>query len=501
MMPSPAELTGYILTDPDARPFPGRIEFRNARIASIQPLSSPPPDRQFMISGLIDSHTHPLELGLERLFTNLETATSIAEVLARLREGVETGRTSGVLFGLNLDPDRLAEHRYPYRAELDSIENDIPVLVYRVDGHSAVVNTAGLALIAPDPLVHPASGLDPETGVLRGRTYEQASRRFKRLLEPNTIHQALSLAAQAAARQGVTTIGALVGSDDLDTAGWRGLLDSLAGLEIHAVPFLQTRRVGLVRRFGLPRIGGCLLVDGSFGSHTAALNHDYTDAPGNNGICYFDDDELSAFIQQAHSNNLQSAVHAIGDRAVDQTVRCHERIKPETHLNPLRHRIEHAELLDPDLAGRIADLGLVLGVQPSFEARWGGPERLYARRLGLRWRRTNPWRDLLDAGVVLAGGSDAPITPINPLAGIRAAIGHPNPEQRVKGDEALAMFTTAAAYSLGIDEETGRLTPGMAADVAVLSDDPRTARDCRVLETWCGGRCLYRRDEATRIRP
>ena len=500
-MPDPAALTGLVLTDPDARPFHGRIGFEDNRIASIRPLDSPSSDPRFIVPGLIDSHTHPLELGLKRLFTSLETATSIADVLARLQDGIETGRASGVLFGLNLNPDQLAEHRYPHRTELDSIESNVPMLVYRVDGHSAVVNTAGLELVQSDLLVHPANGLDPETGVLRGRAYEQASRRFKRLLAPDTIHRALHLAAQAAAEQGVTTIGALVGTDDLDETGWRGILDSLADMEVHAVPFLQTRNVNMVHRFGLPRIGGCLLVDGSFGSHTAALSHDYSDAPDNNGICYFDDDELSVFIQQAHTNDLQTAVHAIGDRAVDQVVRCHERIKPEADMNPLRHRIEHAELLDPDLVRRIANLGLVLGIQPAFEARWGGPERLYARRLGSRWRRTNPWRDLLDAGVVLAGGSDAPITPINPLAGIRAATGHPNQEQRVKGSEALAMFTTAAAYSLGIDQKTGRLAPGMTADVTVLSDDPRTAPDCRVLETWCGGRCLYRRNEEARSRP
>jgi len=116
---------------------------------------------------------------------------------------------------------------------------------------------------------------------------------------------------------------------------------------------------------------------------------------------------------------------------------------------------------------------------------------MYAARLGERWRRTNQLRSLLDAGVPLAGGSDAPITAISPLAGMAAAVNHPNPDQRLNADEALALFTTGAASALRVDDRVGRLAAGMQADFAVLSDDPRTNADCRVIATYRGGQRTY----------
>jgi predicted amidohydrolase YtcJ len=194
-------------------------------------------------------------------------------------------------------------------------------------------------------------------------------------------------------------------------------------------------------------------------------------------------------------------VHAIGDKAVEQVVRCHEQLpgqRPGTgdqgSGNPLRHRIEHAELLSDSLISRIARLNIVLGVQPAFEFEWGGPDRMYALRLGERWRSTNPYRHLLDSGVRLAGGSDAPITPIDPVAGIRAAIERPDPGQTIGGEEALAMFTTAAAFALNREGACGSIEIGKDADVTVLTSDPRTTAPCQVVATIRGGACIYKND-------
>jgi predicted amidohydrolase YtcJ len=163
----------------------------------------------------------------------------------------------------------------------------------------------------------------------------------------------------------------------------------------------------------------------------------------------------------------------------------------------LRHRIEHAELLNDSLIRRISRLGLVLGVQPAFETEWGGRDRMYSKRLGERWRSTNPYRRLLDSGVRLAGGSDAPITPIDPVAGIRAAIERPNPGQTVTGEEALAMFTSVAAFALNGEHACGDIEVGKDADLAVLTSDPRTTAPCRVVATFRGGSCTYKNDTLT----
>lgn len=494
------ELTGKIITEPEAEPFSGRVIVKLSRIVAVEPQAgnAQKPDEPFIVPGFIDAHTHPLELGLVETFANLERCKAVDEVLARVRDRLADGAESGVMMGFNLEPDGLAEKRYPLLSELDLVSPEVPILLYRVDGHSAVLNSAGLRLTLKEEHM-PGIEKDAQgrpTGILHGPAYEQASRIFKSQLEPATILHALGSAGQLAARAGVTTIAALVGSDELNPADWLLLLRCLDRLPVRAVPFLQTRKPELAKRFRMPRVGGCLLIDGSFGSHTAALSEPYSDVADNRGTCYFSDEELSAIIKKAESLKLQTAFHAIGDRAVEQLVRCHERLRTNRDL---RHRIEHAELLlapqSHSLVARIAALGLVLGVQPAFETRWGGPDKLYARRLGERWRCTNPYRSLLDAGIVLAGGSDAPITPIDPIAGIRAAIEHPNHSQRISGTEALAMFTTNAAYSLGLESVTGRIEPGLEADLVVLDADPRNTEVSRVLATYRAGVCIFEKGQ------
>jgi predicted amidohydrolase YtcJ len=336
------------------------------------------------------------------------------------------------------------------------------------------------------------------TGVLRGEAYERASRVFKHRLAPDAVREALHLAGKQAAAKGVTTIGALVGVEDTTDDEWRALLEGLAGCAIGTVPYLQTWNVETPRRFGLKQAGGCLLIDGSFGSRTAALSRPYSDAPGNAGADYVGDDKLLSFLQAAAAAGLQATVHAIGDRAVEQVVRCHEQAADKRQVagdqgpdNRLRHRIEHAELLSDPLICRIASLGLVLGVQPAFEAEWGGPDKMYSLRLGERWRSTNPYRRLLDAGVHLAGGSDAPITPIDPVTGIRAALGHPNAKEAISGEEAVAMFTSEAAFALNQESTCGTIEVGKNADLTVLTSDPRTGTRCEVVATFRGGACIY----------
>lgn len=483
------ELVGRVLATPGAEPVRARVRVMSGRIARFEPLPGPAGSNEpFICPGFIDSHTHPFELGLQELLANLAGAGSVEEALARLHDRLAAGRDAGTMLGFNLDPDRLAENRYPTRDELDTVAPDLPALVYRVDGHSAVANSAGLAMLAAHGVELGPAASD---GVLAGPAYEQASRRFKQRLGPDTIAAAFGLAAGLAARQGVTTLAALVGNDDLSPAGWRALVCALETQPVRMVAWLQTTSPRLAVELGQPRVGGCILIDGSFGSHTAALNEPYADRPGTNGLLYLADRLLEQFLGEADALGLQTMVHAIGDRAVEQVVRVHESLGTGTRGNPLRHRVEHAELLSPELVERLARLKMLLGIQPAFEDRWGGPGRMYAARLGERWRQTNPWRGLLDAGVRLAGGSDAPITPVDPLRGIRAATRHPNPEHRLEPAEALDLFTSAAAHSLGLERKTGRIEPGLEADLVLLDSDPRAETECRVLATVRAGRVIH----------
>jgi len=506
------KLTGQTIVDARARPQPATVVF-DTRIRQVvtrranldasdggPTAAMPPAASAVIVPGLIDSHTHPLETGLQLVFADMRRAGSLADVQQRLRKRREDAKERGMMMGFNLEPDQLREHRYPRREELDEVIPDVPVFIYRVDGHSAVTNTAGLQLVlARWPGVRPP-GLDGDcngrpTGILRGEAYERASRVFKHRLDTETVREALLLAGRQAAAKGVTTIGALVGVEDTTDDEWSALLDGLAACGVGAVPYLQTWDVQVPRRFGLGQAGGCLLIDGSFGSRTAALREPYTDVPGSSGIGYVSDEKLLSFLSAAEESGMQATVHAIGDRAVEQVIRCHEQVAATGPGNPLRHRVEHAELLSEDLVRRIAGLGLVLGVQPAFEAEWGGPDRMYSTRLGSRWRSTNPFRSLLDSGVVLAGGSDAPITPIDPVAGIHAAVDRLNPHQAVTGEEAMEMFTSSAAFALGREATCGSIEVGKDADLAVLTSDPRSSGPCQVVATFRAGNCTFR-DEA-----
>jgi len=486
---SVTELAGLVIPEPPAEPRPAIVKIAEGRIVAVVPADAadrPAVDRRYIVPGFIDCHSHPLETGLALIFPDLAAARTVDEVLARLAAGLTQGLEAGVMLGFNLEPDRLAERRYPTSEELDRATGNVPCLVLRVDGHSGVVNTTGLNLLA-------TVSDSADTGLLRGRTYERAAVAFKRRLNPEIVTEALSLAGRLAASRGITTIGALVGSSEYEERDWAVLLDGLAQMAVRAVPFMQTWQPSLAQRFGQSRVGGCLLIDGSFGSRTAALTEEYADEKGNQGILYQRDETVAGFIRAANQLGLQTAFHAIGDRAVAQVVRCHRQAGTEPG-NPLRHRIEHAELLTPKLIDEIATLGLILCVQPGFEAAWGGPQGMYQRRLGQRWQRTNPYRTLLSAGVKLAAGSDSPVTEFEPVTGIKAAINHPNPRERITPAQALALFTTQAAFALFLENRLGRIAPGMAADLTVLTSDPRLPGECQVVATYRHGQPIYPSD-------
>lgn len=482
---------GLIIVDAQSPPVAGKLIIESGKVAAILP-GPEPKTKTYIAPGFIDAHTHPIETGLGMIYPDFSAARSITEVLEILTSGIARMSDSPVFLGFNLDPDRLKEHRYPYRRELDRILDRVPTLIYRVDGHSAAVNSKALEML-PE-INYPGvefDGAGKPTGVVRSKAYELLSANLKRRLPPEIIQEAINFTAHIALRNGVIALGAMVGSDEYSENEWATLLNALTSAPIKMIPYLQTWNLKVAQQFSLPRIGGCLLIDGSFGSHTAALLEDYADAPGYQGVLYQEDSPIIEFLKQAIKMNLQTAFHAIGDRAVEQIVRCHEQVASAMPRKALRHRIEHAELLSSDLIKRIAAQGLVICVQPAFETTWGGPQGMYAKRLGARWRFTNPYRTLFHNKIVVAGGSDAPITPLDPLRGIYAAMNLPNEAQRITGPEALALFTENAAYSLGIENTTGRLVPGMEANFVVLSSDPREDVHCQILATYYQGKLLF----------
>ncbi|MGB9868014.1 MAG: amidohydrolase [Bacillota bacterium] len=452
-----------------------------------------------VLPGFIDSHTHFVSTGLHMSQLDLSPCTCVGEVLDALRN--VRSEQDRPLRACNFDETRLAERRAPTISELDQACPG-PVAIGRVDGHSCVVNSRMLELCG---LKAGDNGVCLDSkGVPTGVVLSEANNRLRKFLDQmvdeENKRRAIRLAAQVAAKAGITTVCALEGGpghSDKDVE----ILEGMKGeLKLNLVTWFQTTDVNKVVEMGFKRIGGCIMLDGSIGSRTAALREPYSDAPGSWGLLYFDDEELFEFVEKAHLAGLQIAVHAIGDRAIGQILDALERVQLEHPRADARHRIEHFELGDGDQIRKAATLGVVVSAQPAFEAFWGGDQGMYAARLGVeRARGMNQFPTMLLSGITLAFGSDSPITPMDPLLGIRAAVFPSHPHKAIPIGSAIEGFTFGGARAVFQEHFRGTLEPGKAADMVVLTGDPfceaqrgpEALGQIRVAMTFCGGELSF----------
>jgi predicted amidohydrolase YtcJ len=215
----------------------------------------------------------------------------------------------------------------------------------------------------------------------------------------------------------------------------------------------------------------------------------------------YSDDELYQFVEKAHKTGLQISIHAESDRSISQVLWAYQKVLEKYPLKDHRHRIEHFEVPTKKLINRVARLGVALAMQPMFIKVCEGPNLDYYRTLlgDLRVKRTHPFRSILDEGILVSGGSDAPVTRMNPLGGIQACVTHPNNEQRIDVYEAIELFTINGA-KIGFEEELkGSIEAGKLADFVVLSDDPyrvphEKIGNIEVDMTIVGGKVVYEKE-------
>lgn len=450
-----------------------------------------------VLPGLHDAHVHFLSTGLMETDVDLSSASRFDDVLALLESALRDFEGT-ILRAHSFDPDLLPDGRYPTAADLDALSSDVPIYVRRRDGHSSIVNSRAaelLALSADTPGVETEGGRP--TGILRGRAHGLASRRVDAFVSDGEKREAYRRAARRAAERGIAVVHALVGSRDPANRDVEILLDVEDELPVDVVVFAQTEDVDRVAALGLPRIGGCLLLDGSFSSGTAALAEPYADRPGC-GNLYYTDDGLTGFFRRAHARGLQIAVHALGELAIAQAIRC-LRGAAGDEVGGGRHRIEHCELPTADHLDDLARLGVLVSVQPTFELFWGGPGRMYEKRLGsARAARTNPFRTMLARGVKLAGGSDSYVTPMDSLLGIHAAVNRPNESERLDVFDAVSLFTSGASCFSFDEARRGTLEAGKEASFVVLDEDPfevdpATIKDIGVFALYVRGEPVFER--------
>ncbi|WP_049570509.1 amidohydrolase [Streptomyces sp. SBT349] len=448
-------------------------------------------DGALVTPAFTDAHVHTTATGLALTGLDLAGAPSLARALARVTEHAAAAEAGGVLTGHGWDTTDWPERRAPTRAELDAAAGGRPLYLTRVDAHSALATTALLDLV---PGVRALPGYHP-TGPLTDAAHHAVRRAADEAVTPTR-----RAAAQRAARARAASLG--IGSfhecGGPDISSEEDLTRLLARAAAEPGPRVfgywgelvtSAKEAERVRDLGAVGAGGDLFADGSLGSHTAHLCHPYADHPdaGHAGSAHLTARDVAAHVAACTEAGLQAGFHAIGDAALaavtEGVAAAAERVG-DARVRALRHRVEHAEMLTDETVAAFAAHALTASVQPAFDAAWGGEEGMYARRLGAARARTlNPFARLLRAGVPLAFGSDAPVTPLAPWEALRAAAFHRTPEHRVSVRAAFAAHTRGGWRAVGRDD-AGVLVPGAPADYAlwrtgalvVQAPDDRVAR-------------------------
>jgi predicted amidohydrolase YtcJ len=479
--------------------------------------------------GFADSHLHFMSWAQSQELLNLGGCRSVQELRERLGTYVRSRPLpEGEWYrGRGWNDARMAEGRSPNRHDVDGIVPHNPVILTRTCGHVALLNTAALRLlgVTRDTRVAGGSFETDEDGEPNGLVTESATAWVRERMPGLRDEDALRLLEKygpLAASFGLTQLN----TDDMGAFehDFRRLIAFYSGAERDGkLPFRVRQQFLLPERDalldflsegwrtgdGTPlcQIGPLkLLTDGSLGGRTAFLREDYADSPGNRGVAIFEQEELNALVAIAHSSGMQIAAHAIGDGALDMCLDALE-IAQRACPNATRHLIVHAQIADDRQLDRMKSLHVGAAVQPSFVPSDGemAVARLGAEKAAGSYR----WKSMLRRGIVLSGGSDAPVEDLRPLSGIHAAVTRQDaddkpgegwtPDERLSVAEALALYTWAPAWHAGNERRRGEIREGQDADLVVLEEDPfmvspPNLRHIGVAMTLCGGRVTWRSD-------
>ncbi|MBW6516521.1 MAG: amidohydrolase [Candidatus Cloacimonetes bacterium] len=418
----------------------------------------------FVYPGFVDTHTHSFEGGLYSRAADLGNCRCLEDVYKLLQEREPI---DGIFVGYNFDENLISEKRFPAPEELDRIFPNAPCLIRRIDGHSVQINSKAKKEIeqwGKIPL--------PEVEVYRGDWNDHISRWFHRNISQEEIISAYQRAAELAILAGHTTVHTMVGDAKDDPLHYKLLQESKKKFSIEFVLYPQIFNIQKALELGAPRVGGCILADGSFGSGTAALSEPYINDPQNRGILYKSSQEWEKFILEAHENGLQVAIHCIGDAAIKQILSLYAQAQQQNPKN-IHHQIIHSELITDDrVIDMMKEYHVAAVMQPVFDLLWGGEDKLYAHVIGKdRALQCNRFRSLLAKNVLVTGGSDWYVTEMNALKGIYGAVNHHNTTERIDPFAALSLYTINAARLINEDENVGMLTPGRKADLVCLDRD------------------------------
>lgn len=483
---------------------------------------------QMVMPGFVEGHAHFLSIGESRLRLRLQDTKNWSEIVAMVKAATKTIPKGQWIVGRGWHQAKWSKKPspdldgLPYHDELSAVSPDHPVLLIHASGHASFANAKAMELGGVT-----ASTSNPPGGEIvrdsRGRAIGVFRETASDLVSPKKLtrnpelqRKKAMLAAQECLEKGITSfqdagtdaqdIAMLKELSEQDALGprlWVMLSGSIPNEELETLmPKLKFRdeinhrfAVGGVKRF----------IDGALGSHGAWLLQPYTDLPTSSGLAVESLDSLRKTAELAKKHGYQLCTHAIGDRGNREMLNIYESVLgPEAKSSDHRWRIEHAQHLNPSDVPRFAKLGVIASMQ-SVHCTSDGP--WVPKRLGMKRAEQTSylWRSLLDAGVVVSNGTDAPVEDVDPLASYYAAVSRRLadgseffPEQRMTRQEALRSYTLDAAYAAFEEKLKGSLRPGKLADITVLSDDITTIDadkipDVNVMMTIVGGKVRYRR--------
>src|SRR5579872_1371683 len=481
---------------------------------------------KLMVPGFNDAHVHFYTGGQHLASVKLRDAQSEGEFRERIRKFAAQLPPGRWILGGDWDHENWTPARLPTRQLIDAVTADHPVFLNRLDGHMSLANTAALKLAGvdrntPDPpggtIVRDEKG-EP-TGVLKDAAMGAVDRVIPAASD-DEIADAVRAAMRYAAENGVTSVQDMSAAPEILRVYQKLLKSGELTVRISGHQPLATWErladVGLLAAFGSGylHIGGLKgFADGSLGSTTALFFDPYLDAPATSGLAsdeMIPESKMRKHILDADRAGLQIAVHAIGDKANHIILGMFEDAERNNGARDRRFRIEHAQHLRPDDIPRFAKLHVIASVQPYHaidDGRWAekriGPERA---------KTTYAFHSLLEAGAVLAFGSDWYVAPMEPLLGIYAAATrrtldgkHPDgwvPEQKITVAQAIRAYTWGSAYASFDESNKGTIEPGKLADFAVLSDDilsidPVEISKTKVVMTVFDGKVVYERAHGT----
>lgn len=445
-----------------------------------------------VVPAFADTHLHFESYALFHSTVDVRDAQDFIEMGTLLRTYADAHPGESVIAAYGCTAHVVAEKRLVERADLDAML-DRPVMIVKYDGHAAVVNSALMKLFPADVTEDP--GFDAQTGWLYQNAFYKGVNFITGKVPIPRILRGLLGASDELARQGVGLLHSVEGvgyQGDVDVDMLRFLR---FGLPQTIRIFFQTMEVRKATRRGMKHIGGCfkLALDGCFGSEDAALFEPYTNNPENKGFLAYTQEEVNRFCIEANRAGLQIAMHAIGDQAVEQAIVALETALKDMPRKDHRHILIHADLINADQRARAAALGLSVALQPAFLGWKQEPAEYLERILGQeRSLAIEPLRDLVDAGILISAGSDAPCTLPDPIRSIFLCCNHPDPRQSLTVEEALKAHTLWAAKTAFDEDQLGSLTVGKWANMSVLAHNPlampvETLQDNRALALYVQG--------------